>query len=167
MLVGLSYLLGLFIVCALVFASAHNRLIRLQHQAEQSLSTVEVVLSERHHLLRQLMQALELQNQQAAQLLETAERAKALPMGSGEKQRLELELSSYTRDLMERPEQLPASPGHLHFQRSIREVESQLSASWRAYNAAAVAYNRALHSFPTNIAGQLLKLDPAPLYQNQ
>jgi LemA protein len=166
MFIALSYVIGFFVVCALLFAGSHNRLIRLQHQAEQALSTVEVIQSERHHLLRQLLQALELQNQHAAHLLEAAEQAKALPARSREKQQLEVEITRYTHDLMQRTDQLPSVSGHLHFQRSVREVESQLSAAWRAYNAAATAYNRSLHSFPTNIAGQLLKLNPAPLYQN-
>ncbi len=167
MFLAFSYAMGAAIVCAIVFVGAHNRLIRLQLQAEQALSTVEVVLAERHHVIRQLWQALDMQNQQAVQLLETAERAKSLPVRSAEKQVLERQLTEYTRGLLQHPEQLPGAANHLHFQRSIREVEAQLSAAWRAYNAAAVAYNRALNAFPSNLAGQLRKLEPIPLYQNQ
>ncbi len=166
MLVALAYVIGTFIALALFAAASHNTLVRRKHQAEQSLSTVEIVLSERHHLLRQLLQALELQNQQSQSLLEAASRAEGLQLPSGEKRTLERRISQFTQELIEHPERLPDSPHHLHFQRSVREVEAQLSAAWRAYNAAAVAYNRSLESFPTNLVAQLSNMRPAPLYQN-
>lgn len=54
----------------------------------------------------------------------------------------------------------------VHLQKSIVEVEAQISASRRAYNAAVMEYNNAIEMFPTAVFAALLRLkriDPVDL----
>jgi LemA protein len=46
---------------------------------------------------------------------------------------------------------LKASDHFMHLQRSLNEIEEQLSASRRAYNAAVTAYNTSIEVFPTSL----------------
>jgi len=52
---------------------------------------------------------------------------------------------------------LKASENFVDLQRSLNEVESQIAAARRAYNAAVTDYNNSIQSFPGNLmAGMML-----------
>jgi len=52
---------------------------------------------------------------------------------------------------------LKASQNFIDLQRSLNEVESQIAAARRAYNAAVTDYNNAIEMFPGNLmAGMML-----------
>ena len=44
----------------------------------------------------------------------------------------------------------------MHLQRTMTEVEEQISAARRAYNAAVEAFNNAVEMFPTNIIASMM-----------
>jgi LemA protein len=52
--------------------------------------------------------------------------------------------------------QLKASENFMHLQRTMNEVEEQISAARRAYNAAVTDYNNAVEMFPTNIMAGMM-----------
>lgn len=48
----------------------------------------------------------------------------------------------------------------MHLQKAIVEVEAQVSAARRAYNATVMEYNNAVQMFPTALFATLLQLQP-------
>ena len=53
---------------------------------------------------------------------------------------------------------LKASDNFNQLQRSLNEVEEQISASRRAYNASVTSYNNGVEMFPTNILAGMMKM---------
>ena len=54
--------------------------------------------------------------------------------------------------------QLKANENFLHLQASLNDVEEQIAAARRAYNAAVTDYNNAIEMFPTNIIASTMGL---------
>ena len=52
---------------------------------------------------------------------------------------------------------LKASENFINLQASLNEVEEQISAARRAYNASVKDYNNALEMFPSNIVASLMR----------
>jgi LemA protein len=52
--------------------------------------------------------------------------------------------------------QLKASENFMHLQRTLVELEEQIAAARRAFNAAVLDYNNAVQMFPTNIAASVM-----------
>jgi LemA protein len=50
---------------------------------------------------------------------------------------------------------LKASDHFMHLQRTLNEVEEQISASRRAFNAAVVDLNNGVETFPSNIVAEM------------
>ncbi len=55
---------------------------------------------------------------------------------------------------------LKADAQFLNLQRNLTEIESQISAARRAYNATVKNYNNAIESFPSNIVAGKHKFKP-------
>jgi len=88
-------------------------------------------------------------------------REQAVSPGAGpDRQRLiDGELSRLLGGLMARVEnypQLKASSNFMHLQRTLTELEEQISAARRAYNAAVQDYNNAVEMFPGNIVAGMM-----------
>ena len=50
-------------------------------------------------------------------------------------------------------------------QRTLNEVEAQIAAARRTYNAAVTIYNTTIQSFPANVAAGLLGFRQRPLFE--
>ena len=59
------------------------------------------------------------------------------------------------RATVENYPQLKAGENFLHLQRTLNELEEQISAARRAFNAAVTDYNNAVDMFPTNIVASM------------
>ena len=53
----------------------------------------------------------------------------------------------------------------VQLQRSLNEVEEQISASRRAYNAAVTDYNLAIRIFPNNLLAGMFGYTESPLFE--
>ena len=65
---------------------------------------------------------------------------------------------------MESYPQLRSSENFVQLQRSLNEVEEQISAARRSYNAAAVEYNNAIEMFPGSIVANAMGFQTKQLY---
>jgi len=61
--------------------------------------------------------------------------------------------------------ELKASQAFRQLQASMNEVEEQISAARRTYNAAAKAYNDAVQMFPTNLFAAVLGYRPRGYFE--
>jgi LemA protein len=60
--------------------------------------------------------------------------------------------------------QLKAGENFLHLQQTMSEVEEQLSAARRTYNANVMVYNNKIGSVPSNVFAKLLKYGELPMF---
>ena len=89
-------------------------------------------------------------------------RAKAVSgrMSDDEQVELDNKLSKMLSGIMVAVENYPdlkANQNFLQLQRAMNEIEEQISAARRAYNAAVTAYNNAVEMFPTNVAASMMR----------
>jgi LemA protein len=60
---------------------------------------------------------------------------------------------------------LKASDNFMHLQRTLNELEEQISAARRAYNASVTDYNNSVQTLPTNIIAGMFNFEEKPLFQ--
>ena len=147
--------LGVLILFTMV---AYNRFIRLRNQADQAFSTIDVMAKKRYDLIPNLVAAVEkyMQHERGTLIEITEMRAIAMQGNLSPNDRVDLE-NKITRTLgniqvaVENYPELKASENFQQLQGSLNEVEEQLSAARRAYNASVTEYNNSVQLFPSNV----------------
>lgn len=61
--------------------------------------------------------------------------------------------------------ELKANDNFMQLQRALNEIEEQLSASRRAYNASVTDFNNAIEMFPTNIMAGMMRYTCSQLFE--
>ena len=61
--------------------------------------------------------------------------------------------------------ELQASENIMHLQKSLHEIEEQISAARRAYNQAVTDYNDAIEMFPTNFIAKVMNYRTKHLFE--
>lgn len=140
-----------------------NNLIMRRNQVENAFAGINAQLKKRFDLIPNLVAAVREYMTHERGVLEeiTALRSRAEDPGLPLEEKLDLDhkLSGMLRGLMVQVEnypQLKASANMEQLQRSLNEVEEQLAAGRRAYNAAVTDYNNSVEMFPSNIAAAIL-----------
>ncbi len=147
------------VVAALIvtYFVLYNRLIARKNQIDYAHGGIDALLKKRHDLIPNLVGAVKEYMQHERGLLErltqlrTQVQAKGLP--EGERMKLEGELTRTLHGFFAVAENYPnlkANENFLQLQAALNEVEEQISAARRAYNAAVMDWNNAVEMFPTN-----------------
>jgi LemA protein len=153
---GIALLLGLGLLGVVVIA-AYNALVRARNRVDQAFSSIEVQLTQRYDLITKLVEVVRQYMGHERSLLEDIVRLrqKAAASQSPESRiRADNELSHAMTQLnvqMENYPQLRSSDTFVQLQRSLNEVEEQVAAARRSYNAAVTEYNSAIQSFPGSL----------------
>ena len=150
---------GVILFAALLY----NSLISKKNQVQNVFASVDALLKKRYDLIPNLVSAVQTYMQHEKQTLTeiTEIRAKAISGKLSDEEKVNLD-NKLTRALggimiaVEKYPDLKANQNFLHLQASLNEVEEQISAARRAYNAAVTSYNNAVEMFPTNIVASLL-----------
>ncbi len=131
-----------------------NRLVRLRNSVENAFASVDVQLKQRYDLIPKVVEAMrEYMSHERGTLDElTALRERAgAASGSDERLHLDQQMSGVLRGLMVRAEAYPelkASETVSMLQRSLNEVEAQVAAARRTFNAAVTGFNTGIEVFP-------------------
>ncbi len=135
-----------------------NKLIRLRNQGDNAFAGVGAYLKKRYDLIPNLVAAAQEYMGHEKEVLTkvTALRSEAeKPNLSNEEQ---IALGNKMNDALrsfqiavENYPQLKADTHIMQLQAALNEVEEQLSAARRTYNAAAMKYNNGVQLFPSNI----------------
>lgn len=163
-------LLGGLIVLGVAGIGSYNTLIGRRNRADQALSSIEVQLTQRYDLITKLVETVRQYMGHERSLLEDIVklRQQATSAATPEARiRADNDLSRAMTQLnvtMENYPQLRSSDNFLQLQRSLNEVEEQISAARRSYNAAAVEYNNAIEMFPGSIIAGSMNFQPKQLY---
>jgi LemA protein len=59
---------------------------------------------------------------------------------------------------------LKANESFIELQKKLTDIEDELAAARRTYNAAVTEYNTTLESFPTNLMGKLMRKKQKELF---
>ena len=164
------FLLGAMAVFALLVVSGYNSLVGRRNRADQAYSSIEVQLTQRYDLISKLVETVRQYMGHERSLLEDIvklrSQAASAPTPAARIQ-ADNELSRAMTQLnvtMENYPQLRSSENFVQLQRSLNEVEEQISAARRSYNAAAVDYNNAVEMFPGSIIAGAMSFGPKALY---
>ncbi|MBW7991955.1 MAG: LemA family protein [Planctomycetes bacterium] len=141
----------------------YNSLIAKKNQVKNVFGTIDALLKKRYDLLPNLVATVKGYMQHEKELLTeiTEVRAKAVSgrMSDDEQVVLDNKLSKMLGGIMVAVENYPdlkANQNFMQLQRTMNELEEQISAARRAYNAAVTNFNNAVEMFPTNLAASMM-----------
>lgn len=163
---------GVVVVVLLVVIGMYNSLIGKRNNVENAFASIDTILKKRYDLIPNLVAAVKQYMEHERGLLEnvTALRAKAMSgsISSDEAITLNNEINKAMGGIMVAVENYPdlkANQNFMDLQRSLNEVEEQLSAARRAFNAAVTDFNNAVEMFPTNIMAGMMHYTRRQLFE--
>lgn len=165
----------LFILAVLavtVVVVLFNTMVGRKNRVEFAFASIDAMLKKRYDLIPNLVAVAEKYMAYEKGVLEelTTTRTKAIAgnLGDDERVALDNQLSKSLRTLFAVAENYPrlrASEPFMHLQASLNEVEEQLAASRRAFNAAVTDYNNGCEMFPLNIVARRMGYRMKPWFE--
>jgi len=141
----------------------YNALVGKKNTIKNVFGAVDTLLKKRYDLIPNLVGSVQSYMKHEKDILTevTRLRAEALSGNLTDEEKMELDqrMSKAIGGIMVAVENYPnlkANEQFMQLQRTLTEVEEQISAARRAYNAAITDYNNAVEMFPTKIMAQLM-----------
>jgi LemA protein len=157
---------------AVILIGIYNSLVRKRNQVRNVFATVDAILKKRYDLIPNLVATVQKYMQHEHQVLTevTRLRAKALSgdISDDEKIEIDRQISKAIRGILVAVENYPnlkANENFMHLQATLTEVEEQISAGRRAYNATVTDYNNAVEMFPTNMVAKMFSFAPKRVFE--
>jgi LemA protein len=165
----LLIILGVLFIIAVYL---YNSLIAKKNNVDKSFASVDVLLKKRYDLLPNLVESVKVYMNYEKDLLTkiTDLRTRAISQGLTDAERMQIE-NEMTRQLsglkvaVENYPDLKANQNFLQLQGSWNEVEEQVSASRRAFNAAVMDYNNGVQMFPSNLIAYLMNYTTKTMFE--
>ncbi|MDP3291740.1 MAG: LemA family protein [Sulfuricurvum sp.] len=162
-------LLGVLTLIAILM---YNSLIAKKNQVDNIFAGVDAVLKKRFDLIPNLVASVSQYMEHEKSTLEkvTEYRAQAMKPGISDEAKIALDakLTSALGAIniaMEAYPDLKANENVMHLQRSLSEIEEQISAARRAYNQAVTDLNNAIEMFPTNLIAGWMNLQRRAVFE--
>jgi LemA protein len=154
-------IIGIVIFIIFFWIVLNNSLVAKKNQVDNAFSSIDVQLLQRYDLIPNLVEATKsyMQHEQSVLTKLTELRAKAMSGSLSTDDKIQLNnelgrtLGAFNIAVENYPD-LKASDNFIMLQRSLNEVEAQITAARRSFNAAVTDYNDALEMFPSNIIAQ-------------
>ena len=160
---GIIVLLGIMVFAILIIVLMYNSLIGKKNQTENAFAGIDTMLKKRYDLIPNLVatvqQYMEHEKSTLTQVTEMRAKAMAGGLSNDEKVALDNQISKAIGGIMVAVESYPELKANENFdqlQRTMTEIEEQISAARRAYNAAITSYNNSIEMFPTNILAGMM-----------
>lgn len=155
---GFLLLIGLAVLALIVIAGIYNGLVSKRNMVRNAFSSIDVNLRKRHDLIPNLVETVKgyAKHEQETLTAVIEARNQAASGNLSESQRLQVEsqLGGGVQRLIALSESYPdlrSNENFLNLQRNLTEIEEQISAARRAYNAAVLEINYAVETFPSNL----------------
>ena len=156
-------IVGVVVVGVVFVALLYNSLVGKKNQVINVFGTIDALLKKRYDLLPKLITTVKVYMKHERGVLEqiTEMRARAVSGRLSDDEQVELDnkMSKMLGGIMVAVENYPelkANENFLHLQATMNEVEEQISAARRAYNASVTDYNNAVEMLPTNIVASMI-----------
>jgi len=163
---------GLLLVGLVAVMVMYNGLVGKKNQVENAFATTDALLKKRYDLIPNLISAVKayMKHEEGILLKVTELRSQAMSGGlsPNEKVAIDNQISKGISGIMIAVENYPdlkANQNFLQLQGSMNEVEEQISAGRRAYNASVTDYNNAVEMFPTNIMANMMNYQLHDLFE--
>lgn len=143
-------LFGLVFLLLILVVGLYNGLISRRNAAQNAFASLDANLQKRYDLIPNLVATVK------GTMTHERDTLEALVKLREQSNRVQNEGASaqLIGQIMARAEAYPdlkASANFLHLQRTSNEIEEQISASRRSFNAAVAAYNNAVETFPSSL----------------
>ena len=169
MLVVLMVILG---IAFLAFIVMYNSLIGKRNNVDQAFSSIDVMLKKRYDLIPNLIATVERymvhERELLSEITELRTRAISGDMTPDQRIAMEQQMGGALGRLMVSVEAYPdlkSNTNFLQLQGSLNEVEEQISAARRSYNAAVTDYNNAVQMVPTSIIAGMLNFQTRQFFE--
>lgn len=148
----------------------YNSLVSRRNAVDYAFSSIDVQLKKRWELVPNLVETVKGYAKHEAALFERVTLARNQAKSGDQSQRFANEglLSQEIPALFAVSESYPdlkANEQFIWLQRNLTEIESQISASRRAYNAAITDYNDGVQMFPASIVAKLFGFQKREWFQ--
>jgi LemA protein len=160
------------VILALIIMSIYNGLIRKKNEVENAFGGMDVQLKKRYDLIPNLVASVkQFMNHEKELLTKVTElRAAAMKPGVSNEQKVDLDnqITGAMKGIMVAVESYPdlkSNENFMQLQRSFNEVESQISAARRAYNAAVTDFNNGVEMFPSSIMAGMMHLKTKKVFE--
>lgn len=162
-MINLTYIfLGVLAILILYFIVIYNNFIQKNNAIKETFGTIDVFLKKRYDLIPNLVELAKEYMKFEKELLTdiTALRSKLTDnkLNYDERVKLDNEINRQIKGIMIAVENYPDLKSIERFQEisnSLIEIEDELQASRRTYNAAVVDFNNYLQMIPSNIVGKI------------
>lgn len=141
-----------------ILALFYNSLVAKRNMVRNAFSSIDVNLRKRHDLIPALVETVKgfakHEKETLTRLIEARQEIRSGKLSDSERLRVEEQIGPGMQRLIAVAESYPelkSSDHFLHLQRTLNEVEEQISAARRAYNAAVLEINNSVESFPGNL----------------
>jgi LemA protein len=155
---GMTRTIIVLLVALVILGIIYNGFISRRNAMRHAFSSIDVQLKKRWDLIPNLVETVKGFAGHEREVLEEVVAARSASPGSRESFAREENVGVGVRRLLAVAEDYPElqSSGHfLNLQRNLTEIESQLSAARRAYNAAVTSWNEGVESFPGVIVARV------------
>ena len=156
-------ILIIVLVVGIIGVVLYNSLIAKKNAVANAYGAIDAMLKKRYDLLPNLVetvrQYMNYERDTLTKITEMRTRAINPDLPSEEKVQLENQINAAMRNIMVQVENYPelkANQNFLQLQGSWNEIEEQISAARRAYNASVNNYNNAVEQFPTNVFARMM-----------
>jgi LemA protein len=159
---GFAVIIVILILPLVVLVVMYNTLVSRRNQVDNVFGTMDAMLKKRWDLVPNIVSTVQGYAKHEKTLFENVTQARSRAV-SGQMKSDEMvqydnsvsQLMGVFRATVENYPQLKAGENFLHLQRTLNELEEQISAARRAFNAAVTDYNNAVQMFPTNIVASM------------
>ena len=155
--------LVLFVGCLVVFVLLYNSLISKKNAVDDALGGISAYLKKRADLIPNLVATVQEYAVFEKNLLNDVTKLRSWSQRGfrGEKELAQADsiMGKIVGNFVAVAENYPdlkASANFVNLQHSLNEIEEQLSAARRTYNAAVVSYNNAIQMIPANFVASVL-----------
>ncbi len=150
----------------------YNSLVGKRNQVKNIFATTDALLKKRYDLIPNIVATVKGYADHERSVLEDVTRARAggdwNRISDDDKVDIDNAVSKAAggmRLAVENYPDLKANENFMHLQRTLNELEEQISAARRAYNASVTDYNNSVEMFPTNIMASMANFKLKRLFE--
>ncbi len=160
------------VMLGLMLLGIYNGLIGKRNRIQEAFSTIDVMLKKRYDLIPNMVatvkQYMTHESETLTKIAGLRTRAMDPNLPMDERVKVDNELMKGMRGLMVQVEAYPdlkANENFMHLQRTLNEVEEQLSAARRAFNASVLEMNNAVEMFPSSIVAGMFNFKRQEMFE--
>ena len=163
---------AILLVPVCVVAVIYNSFVFKRNLVKTVFSTIDILLKKRFDLIPNLVETVKgySRHEEAVftRIAELRNLNNSGKLSDDDKVRMDPEVNGAVSSLLavvERYPEIKADKHYLNLQHNLTEIEDQISAARRAYNAAVTDFNNSCEMFPFNLFASVFGFTAKPLFQ--